>query len=74
MFPLELPERLIELLADANDIIYEPFSGSGTTIIACENLGRRCRAVEIAPQYVAVALERWATHTGRTPTLLQGDM
>jgi len=48
-------------------IIYEPFSGSGTTLIACEKLGRRCRAIEIEPRYCAVALERWATMTGKTP-------
>jgi len=51
------------------DLIYEPFSGSGTTIIACENLGRKCRAIEIAPKYVAVALQRWADHTGKAPVL-----
>lgn len=45
----------------------EPFSGSGTTIIAAENLKRRCRAIEISPAYVAVALQRWADHTGKTP-------
>jgi DNA modification methylase len=38
--------------------VYEPFSGSGTTLVACENLRRRCRAIEISPAYVAVALER----------------
>jgi hypothetical protein len=53
--------------------VLDPFLGSGTTLIACENLGRRCRAVEIAPGYVAVALERWATHTGRTPELVTGN-
>ena len=52
--------------------VYDPFSGSGTTIIACERLGRRCRAVEIEPGYVAVCLERWATMTSQTPTLLDG--
>ena len=40
-----------------------------TTIIACEQLGRKCRAVEISPGYVAVALQRWADATGETPTL-----
>ena len=47
------------------------FLGSGTTIIACENLSRRCRAVEVSPAYVAVALQRWADHTQRTPVLLE---
>ena len=53
-------------------VIYEPFSGSGTTIIACEQLGRKCRAIEISPAYVAVALQRWADATGKTPKLIDG--
>ena len=67
--PIGLFEHLIKHLA--GDTIYEPFSGSGTTIIACENLGRRARAVEISPAYTAVALQRWADHTQRTPVLLE---
>jgi len=55
----------------AGEVIYEPFSGSGTTIIACENLGRRCRAVEISPAYVAVALQRFYDHCGKLPVLLE---
>jgi DNA modification methylase len=51
-------------------IVAEPFSGSGTTIIACEQLGRKCRAIEISPAYVAVALQRWADATGKTPRLV----
>jgi len=51
-------------------IIYEPFSGSGTTIIACEQLGRKCRAIEISPAYVAVAIQRWADATGKEPKRL----
>lgn len=71
MFPVELPMRLVELLCDRSDVVFEPFSGSGTTIIACEQLARRCYAVEISPAYVAVALERWATATGRTPVRVE---
>jgi len=51
--------------------VYEPFCGSGTTIIAAENEGRRCFAVEIEPKYVAVAIERWATMTNGTPELME---
>jgi DNA modification methylase len=40
--------------------VYEPFSGSGTTIIAAEMTGRVCHAIEIAPAYVDVAVKRWA--------------
>lgn len=50
-------------------LIYEPFSGSGTTIIACEQTGRKCRAIEISPAYVAVALQRFQDATGKTPCL-----
>jgi DNA modification methylase len=53
-----------------SEFVYEPFSGSGTTIIACEQLGRKCRAIEISPAYVAVALQRWADATSKTPKLV----
>lgn len=49
------------------DCLYEPFSGSGTALMACEQFGRRCRAIELDPAYVAVAIERWHQATGRTP-------
>lgn len=45
--------------------VYEPFCGSGTTIIAAEQLSRRCYAMEIDPRYVAVAIKRWEQFTGR---------
>jgi DNA modification methylase len=54
------------------DTVYDPFLGSGTTLMACENLGRKCRAIEIDPGYVAVALERWSEATGKTPKLTNG--
>ena len=58
---------LLSRVSAPGQIIYEPFSGSGTTIIACENLGRKCRAIEISPAYVSVALERYFQHTGKKP-------
>jgi hypothetical protein len=73
-FPVCLPERAIKAHSLSGELVLEPFSGSGTTLIACEKLGRRCRAVEIVPKYVAVALERWATMTGKTPVrMAAGD-
>jgi len=69
MKPVELVMKLIENSSQSSAILYEPFSGSGTTIIACENLKRKCRAIEISPAYVAVALERFQQHTGIMPTL-----
>lgn len=59
-----------DLVSRVGGIVYDPFSGSGTTLIACENLGRKCRAIEISPAYVAVALQRWADLTGKTPELV----
>lgn len=70
-FPVCLPERAIKAHSLTGEIILEPFSGSGTTLIACERLSRKCRAVEISPGYVAVALQRWADMTGKTPVLLE---
>jgi site-specific DNA-methyltransferase (adenine-specific) len=70
MKPVELIERLVSNSSQMNETVYDPFLGSGTTLMACERLGRRCRAVEISPPYVAVAIERWATMTGKTPVLL----
>jgi len=49
----------------AGEAVYDPFCGSGTTLIAAERLGRRCYAMEIDPKYVQVAIERWQNFTGR---------
>jgi DNA modification methylase len=46
-----------------------PFLGSGTTMIACERLGRRCYGMEIEPRYVDVAVHRWEQFTGRKAVL-----
>lgn len=51
-------------------IVYEPFSGSGTALIACEQLGRKCRAIEIEPKYCAITIQRWVDLTGKEPKLL----
>jgi len=52
------------------EIVLDMFLGSGTTLIACENLNHKCRAVEIDPGYVAVTLQRYQDHTGNQPELL----
>ena len=50
--------------------VLDMFCGSGSTLIAAEQLGRKCYAMEISPGYVAVALERWSQATGKTPDLV----
>jgi site-specific DNA-methyltransferase (adenine-specific) len=61
--PTQKPVRTTqEIMTDfPADVYLDGFSGSGTTLVACENLRRRCRAIEVSPAYVAVALERMAT-------------
>jgi len=71
-FPLYLPTDIVANFSNKGALVIEPFLGSGTTLMACENLGRKCRAIEIAPAYVAVTLERWAEATGKTPKLTNG--
>lgn len=58
-------KRPIENNSKPGDSIYEPFSGSGTTIIAAEQTARRCYAMELSPQYVDVAVRRWQQFTGK---------
>jgi DNA modification methylase len=64
-FPAELPLRCLQLFSFEKDVVFEPFNGSGTTLIAAEQLGRACRAIEIEPQYVQVTLDRWESFTGQ---------
>ena len=47
----------------------DPFLGSGTTLIACEQLGRKCMGLEIEPKYCDVIVERWETLTGKKATI-----
>jgi DNA modification methylase len=63
--PIECMKRPIENNSSPGQAVYEPFSGSGTTIIACEMTGRACYAVELNPAYVDVAVERWQNFTGK---------
>ena len=58
MKPVELVAAMVRNSAPPAGLVYEPFSGSGSTIAACEATGRVCCAIELDPKYVAVALER----------------
>jgi DNA modification methylase len=69
-FPVELPAAFIRFLTNQNEVVFEPFCGSGTVLIACERLKRKCRAIELDPGYVAVSLQRMFDATGDKPQLL----
>jgi len=71
VFPVALPEFVIEAYTDAGDLVFEPFGGSGTTMLAAQRIGRVCRSVEIAPEYVDVTIKRFQqNHPGVPVTLL----
>jgi DNA modification methylase len=67
--PVECMKRPIENNSSPGQAVYEPFSGSGTTIIAAETTGRCCHAIELNPAYVDVAIERWQNFTGQEAVL-----
>jgi DNA modification methylase len=70
--PVECMKRPIENNSAPGQAVYEPFSGSGTTIIAAEMTGRQCFAIELSPAYVDVAVTRWEKFAGQAATL-DGD-
>jgi len=63
--PVECMRRPIENNSSPGQAVYEPFSGSGTTIIAAEQTGRACHAIELNPAYVDMAVIRWQNYTGK---------
>jgi DNA modification methylase len=65
--PIRLGEWFIDKFSDAGGVVVDVFLGAGCTLLASERLDRRCRAVELDPAYVAVAIDRWAEMTGGTP-------
>ncbi len=71
VFPVALPQFVIEAYTAEGEIVFEPFCGSGTTILAAQRTGRIARAVEIAPEYVDVAIRRFRQTFAEVPVRLQ---
>lgn len=69
--PIRFWTWLLERTSEPGGIIYEPFSGSGTTLVASELTGRICHAIELSPAYVDVAVKRWQDATGKLATHAQ---
>lgn len=69
--PIECMRRPIENNSKPGDAVYEPFSGSGTTIIAAEMTGRICHALELSPEYCDVAVKRWQDFTKKKARLVR---
>jgi DNA modification methylase len=66
MKPVGLVARHIANSTKRSEIVYDPFAGSGSTLIAAENLARRCFAVELERGFCDVIVDRWQRHTGGT--------
>lgn len=73
MKPPPLLARLIQDGSPKGALVYEPFGGSGSTLIACEMTGRVCRAIEISPHYCDVIVRRWQNETGLDATTEDGQ-
>lgn len=75
LHPTQKPAALARLAilnsTAEGDIVVDQFSGSGSTLVACETTGRAARVMDLAPEFVAVALERWSKITGEKPQQLK---
>ncbi|MFT6220493.1 MAG: DNA modification methylase [Rickettsiales bacterium] len=71
MKPVELCKRAILNSSKTDDIILDPFGGSGSTLIAADQVKRRCRMIELDEKYVDVIIKRWQNATNKKATLLQ---
>jgi DNA modification methylase len=72
MKPVELIGRAITNSSQVNDTVIDLFGGSGSTLIACQKLGRRCYCMEIDPHYCDVIINRWQQFTGLKAELING--
>lgn len=68
--PVELIIRALQNSSKRGDLVLEPFGGSGSHLIACEQTNRRCRAIELDPKYVDVIVTRWENLTGKKAELV----
>lgn len=73
MKPVELVARAISNSSKRNNIIIDLFGGSGTTLIASEQTGRKCRMMELDPKYCDVIVKRYLNTTGKTDVTLLRD-
>ena len=65
MKPIRLIAKLVQNSSNRGNVVLDLFGGSGSTLIACEQLGRVCYMMELDPKYVDVIIERWETFTGK---------
>jgi DNA modification methylase len=71
MKPISLVAKLLKNSAKRNDLVLDQFGGSGSTLVACEQLGLRAAVIELDPKYVDVIISRWEKLTGKTAELIK---
>jgi site-specific DNA-methyltransferase (adenine-specific) len=74
MKPIPLIARLIENSSKIGEIVLDLFGGSGTTLIACEQLDRKCRMMELDPKYCDVIINRWENFTGKKAVKINEEL
>ena len=70
VFPVDLATELLEAFSKTAEAAYEPFLGSGSTLIACEKTNRKCYGMEIDPHYCDIIIQRWEKFTGKKAEIL----
>ncbi len=73
MKPLDLITNELQISSNKGGIVVDPFGGSGSTLIGCEQTGRICRIIELDPKYVDVIIKRWETLTGLKAELVNAS-
>jgi DNA modification methylase len=72
-FTVELSDMGVDQFSFVGNFVYDPFGGSGSTLIACEKTARDCRMMELDPKYCDVIVKRWQDFTGETATHEQSE-
>lgn len=72
--PVRLAERALKKSSEAGMIVLDLFGGSGSTLICCEQLKRKCFAMELDPKYCDVIVKRWESFTNREAVLTRGEL
>jgi len=68
-FPRAIPEFFIKAFSDAGDAVFDPFAGSGSTLVACEKTHRQARLIELEPKYCDVIIRRFEEFSGKRAVL-----
>lgn len=70
--PVGMLSKIIDDFSDEGDVILDCFGGSGSTLLACEQTGRKCCMMELEPHYIDIIIKRWENLTGKKAVLLNG--